>query len=296
MSFTEKSDERGFAINLESTTEILERFHRKLMNRRELDWESLRGEDYQEGVRAQARREWSYRAVAEYYSTSQFGQLTHRLCLIGAPVELIGASTRLAMDECRHAELCARVADRLGGRQGYNVGEESLAVYNEMEDQFLATYLSILQLCCFGETLSVPVLRAMGVVTNHEVIEKICEIIGTDEGYHMNFGWEALTWMTPRLTEEQFHQARIRLPLMAAGFERVFRGGPEILEELAGRDLEIEEDEKPNLGSLNEWQYAGLFYFCMETEILPRLDALGFDAGLIWAERLSVSDGAAAKV
>lgn len=286
MSFTDDFGEQGFAINLEATTEIIRRFHNKLMHRRPIGWESLNPADYDEQTVEQARREWASRAVAEYYSTSQFSQLTHRLCRLGAPVELIGASTRLAVDECRHAELCARVADRLGGRTGYDVGQDSLSMFDDAEDEWLAAYRSILELCCFGETISVPVLQAMHVISNNPVIEKICAIIAADEGYHMNFGWEALQWMTPNLDAQQRCQVRQSLPLVIAGFERVCSGGPEVIEQLAGQDLVIEEDEQPNLGSLTREQYAGIFYHCIEEDIFPRLENLGFDTAAIWRERL----------
>src|SRR5690554_4131933 len=248
MSFTDQFSDKGFAINLGESTEVLARFHRKLMDRRAIDWEALRAEDYDARTVDRARQEWSARAVTEYYSTAQFGQLTHRLCRIGAPVELIGASTRLATDECRHAEVCARVADRLGGREGFQVGQASLSMYDDVEDLWLATYLSILELCCFGETLSVPVLRAMEVVTNNPVIEAVSGLIAADEGYHMNFGWEALGWMTPRLSEAQRQNVRARLAPLMAGFERLCRGTPEVLESFAGDGLVVEEDEQPNLG------------------------------------------------
>ena len=286
MSFTEEDSAQGFPINLGSTTEIIGRFHDKLMVRRPIDWEALRSRDYDDDLRQQARREWASRAVAEYYSTSQFSQLTHRLCLLGAPVELIGASTRLATDECRHAELCAKVADVLGGRDEIHVGDEQLSMYDDISDLWLAVYLSILQLCCFGETLSVPILRAMEVVTNDPTIEAVAGVIAADESYHMNFGWESLKWMTPRLDDDQRAAVRQRVPGLIASFERVCRAGPEVLEELAGSELVVEEDDVPNLGTLTSKQYAGIFYHCMEGEILPRLAELGFDAEALWKQRL----------
>ena len=290
MSFAEEFGEQGFAINRESTTEIIGRFHRTLMDRRDIDWEGLDPDNYDEQTREQARREWASRAVAEYYSTSQFSQLSHRLCALGAPVELIGASTRLSTDECRHAELCAMVADRLGGRQGYDVGDEQLSMFDDADDLWLAVYQSILQLCCFGETISVPILEAMHVVSNDPVIEEVAGIIAADEGYHMNFGWEALEWMTPKLDDEQRRAVRESLPRLVGSFEQVCRGGPEVLQQLAGEDLVVEEDDEPNLGTLTDLQYAGIFYHCIEEDVLPRLQALGFDSRAIWEERLVHAD------
>ena len=290
MSFTEAYGDGGFSIDLGSTTEIIGRFHRKLMDRRELDWEGFEPESYEEEMVEQARQEWASRAVAEYYSTAQFGQLLHRLCQMGAPVELIGAATRLATDECRHAELCARLADELGGRAGFEVEAGPLSLHDEIEDRPLAVYRTILQVCCFGETLSVPVLEAMHVVANDPLVEEIAGIIAADEGYHMNFGWEAMEWMTPKLDDSQREAVVEALPGVFASFEQVCAGGPEMLDQLAGSELTVEEDEEPNLAILSRKQYAGIFYHAIEADIIPRLEELGFDARQAWKQRLAVGN------
>lgn len=286
MSFTESYGDEGFSIDLGSTTEIIGRFHRKLMDRREIDWEAFDPDRYDDETLEQAREEWSMRATAEYYSTSQFAQLLHRLCRLGAPLELTGAATRLATDECRHAELCAKFADCLGGREGYDVESGNLSLYDDTDDEQLAIYRTILEVCGFGETLSVPILQAMHVVANDPVAEPVTEIIAADEGYHMNFGWEALEWMTSKLDDDQRAVVRESLPGMFGSFEQVCFGGPEALRDLAGDELTVEQDDEPNPGILTENQYAGIFYHCLEEEIIPRLEELGFDARTAWEERL----------
>lgn len=286
MSFTEHYGDDGFPIDLDPTTEIIGRFHRKLMDRREIDWDSFDRDRYDEETLDQARREWATRATAEYYSTAQFAQLLHRLCEVGAPVELIGASTRLATDECRHAELCAKLADCLGGRDGFDVEPDTLSLFDDSDDEWLAIYRTILQVCGFGETISVPVLQAMHVVANDPIAEDVAEIIAADEGYHMNFGWEALEWMTPKLDDDQQQVVRDWLPKLFGSFEQVCAGSPDALRDLAGDELTIEEDDEPNLGMLTDEEYAGIFYHCLEEDLIPRLEDLGFDARTAWEERL----------
>lgn len=286
MSFTDSYGDDGFSIDLGSTTDILGRFHRNLMDRREIDWEALDADAYDDEKVERARRKWAERSAAEYYSTSQFAQLLHRLCRVGAPVEMIGAATRLGTDECRHAELCARVADRLGGRDGFDIHSEQLSLYDDTDDKWLAIYRTILKVCGFGETISVPMLKAIHVAANDPVAEQVAEIIAADEGYHMNFGWEALEWMTPRLDDEQRAAVRESLPKLFGGFESFCARGPEVLREMAGEDLIVEEDDEPNLGTLTETQAAAIFYHCVEDEIIPRLEDLGYDAMAAWEERL----------
>jgi hypothetical protein len=227
--------------------------------------------------------------VAEYQSTAQFAQLLHRLTRLGAPLELIGAACRLPVDECRHAELCARMADLLGGRQGHPVRSAGLELYGDVEQEhgeLLACVLTVLTVCCFGETLSVPMLEAIHVVSTDEVPARVAQIIGADEGYHASFGWEALEWMLPGLGEAERGVLERELPGAMGHFERTSGASPKMLERLAGGTVEIACGE-PNLGTLELEQYGAIFYHTMEGEILPGLERLGLDGRGAWGARLS---------
>ena len=54
---------------------------------------------------------------------------------------------------------------------------------------------------------------------------------------------------------------------------------------MPGRSLEIAAEDEPNLGTLTDEQYAMIFFATMETEVLPRLQALGLDAMGAWQRR-----------
>lgn len=275
-------------IDLTASTELLGRFHRTLMDRQASPpLEQLDASKYPDELVEHARQQWAGRAVAEYQSTAQFSELLHRLCIWGAPIELIGAATRLATDECRHAELCARVADRLGGRHGHEVSEEGLSLYAEEADPLLAIYRTILSVCCFGETLSIPMLEAIEVVATDPICEQVAGVIAADETYHAHFGWEALELLDDRLEEEQRAQLQARLPGLFAHFEAACCGGLEALEALAETEVVIEpgDPDEPNLGTLTDMQYAAIFYHVIETRLMPGLESLGFDPVQAWHER-----------
>jgi len=55
--------------------------------------------------------QWAGRAQAEHGSVHQFTQVAHALCEARAPLEVLGAISRLITDEVRHAELCAAMAE-----------------------------------------------------------------------------------------------------------------------------------------------------------------------------------------
>ena len=281
----------GFVIDLGETTEVMGLFHRALMDRRHpIPWEEFDREAYEPALLEEARRQWAQRSVAEYQSTAQFAQLLHRLTLIGAPVEMIGAATRLATDECRHAELCARFADCMGGHDDVRV-RGGLSLYEPRDggdgggELFLACYQTILTVCCFGETLSVPILRALYTVATDPVAERCASLIAGDEEYHERFGWEALAVMTGSLSEAQRQVVTGGLPGLMGHFERVCFGDPERVEALVDQELVLEPGEAPNLGTLQAEEYAFIFYATMESTILPRLAELGYPAQAAWAAR-----------
>lgn len=278
----------SFVIELEQTTPLLTRFHRTLMDRRqELPFDQFEVGAYDAEIVEHARHQWAGRAVAEYMSTAQFAQLIHRLTLVGAPLELIGAASRLVTDECRHAELCAQMADVLGGRQGHEVTRRGLSLFEEEDDPWLTIALTVLEVCCFGESLSIPMLESISLASSDPLPQAIAKIISTDEEYHARYGWEVLSWLCPKLNDTQRLQIQTRLPSIMAHFEHILGASREVLDQLAGQDVDIEpgDDDLPNLGTLSLLQYAAIFYHTMQERILPSLEELGFDAYLAWGQR-----------
>ena len=272
-----------FDIDLSDTSPTLKRFHRKLMDRQALEWESFDGDAYDDETREHARVQWAGRAVAEYASAAQFARLLVLLTKVGAPLELIGAATRLIQDETRHADICARMADRLGGRSGYRVNSAGLRIFEDA-DPWVAIYRTILEVCCFGEVLSVPMLRAIESCASDPLAQTVASIIGNDEEYHARFGWEALELLTPRLNAEQKTVIANALPDTMGGFEQVCVGSPELIASMAGVEIEI-GPKTNNLGTLTDLEYAAIFYDTMDSEILPNLTSLGFDAIGAWRGR-----------
>ncbi len=284
MSFYDPdADHDGFPVDLRPTTELVSRFHRTLMDRRhDLDW-SFDESSFSAEQIENARFQWSHRAVAEYESTAQFAQLLHRLTLLGAPIEIIGAATRLATDECRHAELCAKLAELFGGNSS-SVTHKGLSLYDDVNDLPLQCALTILAVCCFGETLSVPMFKSLTVVTTEPIARRVVEIIAGDEEYHSRFGWSALSWFVAELSEAQNDLIRAALPGLMSHFESVCYGGPEVFERLVETEFVVEAGEA-NLGTLPEDGYAAIFYATLEELIIPQLNELGFDGLAAWRER-----------
>ncbi|HAA57545.1 MAG TPA: hypothetical protein DCE42_22455 [Myxococcales bacterium] len=275
-----------FPIVYSAKQPTLTQFHRALMDKgRGVDW-SFTPEQYTNQQLAIAQSQWAQRAIAEYQSTAQFSQLLYRLTLLGAPLDMIGAATRLVTDECRHAELCANFSKIMGGGD-IDIAPETLSLYNEAP-LMMACAKSILTACCFGETLSVPVLRVLAEVSTDPLAKRISTVIAGDEEYHSRFGWEALTYFLQQMNATQKDDVQMLLPTLFRSFERSCHGSPEIFEQLVDTALTFEEGAS-NLGTLPSEGYAAIFYATVEDTLFPRFQALGLDPEEAWRTRYRTS-------
>jgi hypothetical protein len=246
-------------------------------------------------LRRAAAVQWAGRARNEHGSILQFTILAHALCVARAPLVMQGALARLVTDEVRHAELCAAFAEVIwpeGRTSEPDVFRWSVPrlpwpapeLGAEAADIESWACVAVTESCCFGETLSRPMLDAIAVVATDPIAESVARQILRDEHLHARFGWEVLAYFLPRLDAERRNRVATRLPGMFAGFERSSTCGVP-LARLAGHSLEIERSTAPNLGTLDDEQYAAIFYATIESEIMPALDRLGFDAEAAWRDR-----------
>src|SRR5690606_17369252 len=250
--------------------------------------------------RRSAAIQWAGRARNEHGSVQQFGQLTQVLATARVELELLGCLARMITDEVRHAELCAAMALAIwpeGPRVEPRVfrwpqprppwrdppSPRDLSGGSDPEPRLAWAAETIMTACCLGETLSKPMLEALVVVSTDPLAEAVSRQILRDEHLHATFGFEALELLLPRLSEASRERLQVELASDLAGFERSVCGSIRIAD-VADSELLIERGE-PNLGVLTEHQYAVIFYSCLETEIFPRLRALGLDPDAAWAAR-----------
>ena len=285
---------------LSSTTSALGAMHRHQVHREPWpDFDAFDPTRYDTELRRRAAWHWLGRAQAEHGSVHQFSALTHALCELRAPVEMLGAVARLITDEVRHVELCATAA-----RTFYPEGGERFFAWrtprapwpnapavdtkeitsSEMAVRGWASR-AILTACCLGETLSKPMLDALTVVSTDPVARVCAEQILLDERFHASFGWEALGVLINDLDSTEHAALQHELAASFAGFERTTCGGVTV-EQLADSEMEIGPSDEPNLGTLSSEQFAMIFFATLEQEIFGRLDALGLDAQRAWQDRL----------
>ncbi len=246
-------------------------------------------------LRRAAAIQWGGRARAEHGSVHQFTQIAHALCQARAPLELLGALSRLITDEVRHAELCAITA--LACWPEGRASEPSVfdwtpplapwpdppALGPDESTTYCWAAEAIAIACCLGETLSRPMLDAIAVVATDALPEAVARQILRDEHLHAAFGWDSLEVLLPRAGAHGPAKVQAAFSRGLAGLERSTCCGYSITD-VAGSELVIERGE-PNLGTLDGRQYAMIFYATVESEILPAIDRLGLSGARAWAER-----------
>ncbi|MEZ4442193.1 MAG: hypothetical protein R3B72_24075 [Polyangiaceae bacterium] len=299
----EAAPDFGVPTLLDGVSERLGAMHRHQVHRDPWpDFAAFDRDAYPFALRRAAAVQWAGRARNEHGSVHQFSALLHAFSEARAPVEMLGPLTRLLTDEVRHAELCAAMAlacDPEGPEREPAVfrfavprapWRDAPRPARDSEEPPVRLYAwaadAVLTACCIGETLSRPLLAAVETVATEPTAAAVAAQILRDEHLHASFGWEALTWLVPRLDDEGRAFLREQLPRRFAGFERSTACGLRA-EDVVDQELVIAPGE-PNLGTLTKQAYAVIFFATFEQEILPGLRALDLDADWAWSARLSL--------
>jgi hypothetical protein len=245
--------------------------------------------------RRAAAVQWAGRARAEHGSVHQFSLVAHVACDARLELDVLGALARLITDEVRHAELCMRMAvayDPEGPAERAHVFRWPAPQLPwppaprpdaPAADRLQWIAEAVLIACCIGETLSRPMLEAIATVATEPLAEEVARQILRDEHLHATFGWETLTTLLPRLSDEHRRRLEAQLSASLAGFEASTTCGISV-DELANTELAIERGST-NLGTLTDRQYAMIFYATLEHEVFPKLRALGLHVDRAWAGR-----------
>ena len=270
--------------------------HRKQVHRDPWpDFDSFDPAPWPEKQRRAAALQWAGRARNEHGSVQQFAQLTQVLSSACVELELLGVLARMITDEVRHAELCARMAMTLWPEgvekeprvfrwpQPRPPWPDPISPRERAGESGRLGWAAsaILTACCLGESLSKPMLDALVVVSTEPVAEAVSRQILRDEHLHAAFGFEALGLFWGRLDEATRASLQVQLGEDLRSFERSVCGSLRV-GDLAGQEIVIERGE-PNLGVLDERQYAMIFYACLEGDVFPRLREVGLDPMGAWA-------------
>jgi hypothetical protein len=138
---------------------------------------------------------WLEQTSAEYASSAITVQYIHWLQRVGASPELIKQGLRIADDEMNHAELAYAIAVKAGTTLAPEINDAALCPAITCEPLHKAVFQRNLRFYCLGETLAIPLFRAMREHSQQADVIAAYHQILKDEGRHSNYGWLGLAWM-----------------------------------------------------------------------------------------------------
>lgn len=166
------------------------RLHKRLRIDEDYPWESLDASRYPPLLVARARRGWTENAFNEYCTFAVMGELLQSLALARAPLDLWTMACDFPREEALHVELCARVAERLGGLHPLRFDPDHVRVQFDpsLTPAERATEL-VVRVCCVGEAFSLPMLTGAMKSATHPLTRAVLTTIVKDEASHGRFGW-----------------------------------------------------------------------------------------------------------
>jgi hypothetical protein len=198
----------------------------------------------------------------------------------GAPVDIEGAVLRMALDELRHAEVCAEVVVALGGTAEREITQPTapLAKHPGASPQERALW-NVVYGSCLSETVNCARFTHALDTTTDPFIRDVVRQLLSDEAKHAQLGFHYLEAMKDWFDETKDARARLTkyLHYAFAVLER----------DMSARDMgdrTLADDERA-IGLPDPREQREIFYTTVEGAIVPGLERFGIEAGTAWKER-----------
>jgi hypothetical protein len=250
----------------------------QVRRRPKIPWASFRRDRYPEAALALAADAQKNLAIGEYGSIDLFAWTASALALNGAPFDVVAAATRMLADECRHAELCLRMASLCAGRDltipvnrfGFGGKDPRPLELGELD-------LVFVEVAAIGETLAAALLDACRRRARDAVARALFTSLLGDEVHHARIGWYYFAWRAPQWRRAERQRVADHAGEMVADVETRF---------WTGRDAPAAaRPAAAALGVLDSPSQRETIRRVMEDEIVPALDALGLGASHAWRVR-----------
>lgn len=197
--------------------------HLKLMQarRKPVPWADTTASALTPDERVLLADTWRRRSQAEYLAISTFAVLSMDLCAAGAPADVISLTHRSAIDEVRHAELCARLASIYSGKQELpppGLSDLPDDPTRPKRDQAVANALLV---SCVAETVATVVLATVREDVQDPVVAAVLDQLYADEVVHARLGWAYLAHNVREGGDRFREVAAQMIPIAVAGAANV---------------------------------------------------------------------------
>ncbi|MGH7272808.1 MAG: ferritin-like domain-containing protein [Polyangiaceae bacterium] len=227
-----------------------------------------------------ARHVWTVRMDAEYQSTSVFSAMTAQLMEAGASLDAVAVVLRMAQDEVRHAEVCGRAVDALGGDARFEPPHEiaPLSRHAGCTPQERALR-NVIYGCCLSEVVNTARFVDVHDTMTDPYLRDVTRQLLSDEVLHGQFGFHYLEAWRGWLDDH---------PEVRASLGRYLRHAFALLERQlsgAGAPAKTLTADERALGIPDQARLPDTFYQTVAGAVIPGLERFGIEAGEAWRSR-----------
>jgi|GEM_PF-3584304 len=248
----------------------------------EVDWDTLAQAPHSRAERERGRRSFVMRALDEQRSLLAFSELLSKLCESGAPIDVIGACTRVVRDEALHVDLCRRMVEALGGWP--SDAAEPRWVRSDprrpLRERILRTVIGSL---CVGETISVAMLASVRAHASDDTTQHVLTRMLADESFHSRFGWWWLENFGAEITPSEQQMLERWLPKVLGGVEQMML--PQSAASGATAEGKAPAYVHSPFGSASPEERSAALGRVLHETILPGLERAGIAATRAWDAR-----------
>ncbi|MDB4993854.1 MAG: Plectin 1 [Myxococcaceae bacterium] len=216
-------------------------------------------------------------AAGEYAAVDLFAKIASALTLVGAPLDLVSAASRVPADEIRHTDLALRMAAALSDDRAPVTIDASRYAYLGANVSLELLDRAMLETAALGETLACALLGASHDGADDPVVRAHFALLLRDEIHHARLGWYYLAWRATAWSLIERQRVADHAGELVLHTEGMFCEGREAPRG-AARAARA-------LGVLDTKTQRAAILRVMEEEILPGLDGLGLGASHAWRAR-----------
>lgn len=174
-----------------------------------LAWHTLRSDDVPSALLPSAQRFWTQMAFQEHRTAACAAATVQALVAARAPLDLVAHAGSFVIDELAHVEMCARVAQALGGAAPLVHDPDALVPATTANLDALGRACElVLRVYCVGEAFSLPLQQATARAQRHPLLSAVVGRIARDEAKHAALGWLFFDWAADSVSDERRAQLR----------------------------------------------------------------------------------------